>query len=258
MANATATPGNRYEDYISGINKRIKFAGGSALTFYPNALIGRNISGYAVKMDDTANLRLIGQFAESARKETIAADSNGDNVWDVAQPRLLEAKIGDTIDQTFIGRPVFAKYDDEVSILAGTYGNLVGWIREVNTNNTQTMVMIKPWYDREPPDWIGRRIMAATGTQTLLASELGKTIVIPNTATLTINLPALSTVPLGSGYNFLKVGTDATAVTIDGDASETINGATTNASLATNYESATCIKVETASGTFEWLMAKWS
>lgn len=250
MANVTTVCGNRYENFSSGINKQIKFKGGTALTFRPNCLIGREIGGYAVKLDDTANLRLIGQFAESVHKDILAADSDGANVWDVAQPRFFEAKCNDTLTQASIGWPVYAKYDDEVSILPGTYGNCVGFIKEIVTS---TMVLIDPVpYDKIiDPGYQGRRFLA-DAAYTLLVSELGKTIIMPNTTARTITLPALATVPLGAGYRIVKMGTDTAIITLDGNASETINGATTNTQLATNYEGLELIKAETTALGYEW------
>ena len=241
---------NRYEDFISGIIKRIPMAGGTALTFYQGGFIGRNSAGYGVKMDDTASERFLGILGEGVRKEILAADASGANIFDVIQPRFLSAKIADSVTVANIGWPVFAKFDDEVSILNGTYGNFMGYIREIESS---TSVIIEPWYDRISPGYLGRRTLAATGAQTLGVADLGKTIIIPNTSTLTITLPPLATVPTGFGYRILKVGTTATIVTLDGDGSETINGAATFTSLATNYECAEVVKLETGSGTFEWV-----
>lgn len=255
MANLTTASGNRSEDFISGLKKRLPFAGGTALTFYQGAFLGRNSSGYIVKMDDTSSLRFVGLMVEGVRKDVLAADSNGTNVWEAAQPRFVEATIGDTVTNANIGWPVYAKYDNEVTILNGTYGNFMGYIREIVST---TVVLFEPWYDKIPPDWLGRRTLAATGTQTLDIADIGKLIIVPNTATLTINLPALNTVPTGQGYRILKVGTTATAITLDANASETINGATTFASLATNYECTEVFKAETGSGTFEWICPTWS
>lgn len=255
MSNLTKASGNRHEDYISGISKRIEMAGGTALTYYQGGFIGRNSAGYGVKMDDTASLRFLGLFQQGARGSILSTDSSGDVKFDVLQPPLFEATISDSVSRTNIGWPVFAKYDDEVSILNGTYGNFMGYIREIVSS---TVVLVEGWYDKAPPRYLGSRTLAATGTQTLGIADLNKTIIVPNTATLTINLPALSTVPTGLGYRIVKVGTTATAITLDADASETINGATTNAALATNYESAEVIKVETGSGTFEWVMPTFS
>lgn len=251
MANLTKASGNRHEDWISGISKRVEMAGGTALTYYQGGFIGRKSDGYCVKMDDTANMRFVGLFQQGVRGSILSTDSSGDVKFDVLQPRFIEATISDSVSRTNIGWPVYAKYDDEVSILNGTYGNFMGFIREIVSS---TVVLIEPWYDMIPPRWLGSRTMAATGNQSLTIGDLGKTIIVPNTATLEIALPALSTVPTGQGYRLIKVGTTATAITINPDASETINGASTNAAIATNYESSEIVKVETGSGTFEWVM----
>lgn len=255
MANLARASANRHEDFISGITKRIPMLGGTAVTFYQGSFIGRGIAGYGLKMDDTVSSRFLGILGEGVRKEILAADANGANIFDVLQPRFITAKIADSITVANIGWPVFCKYDDEVTILNGTYGNFMGYIREIES---ATSVLIEPWYDRISPNWLGRRTLAATGTQTLLISDLGKTIIVPNTAPLTLNLPALATVPTGHGYRILKVGTTANAVTLDPDASETINGGATSAVLATNYECAEVTKMETGSGTYEWVLPTFS
>lgn len=62
---------------------------------------------------------------------------------------------------------------------------------------------------------------------------------------MTVNLPAVASAGLGRRYVIKKIDSSGNAVTIDGNASDTIDGATTK-SLATQYASATLLNSTTA------------
>lgn len=70
------------------------------------------------------------------------------------------------------------------------------------------------------------RVVAATTT--LTANDYILSVEVP-TANVTVNLPAVATVPPGREYIIKRDATATFTVTLDGSGSETINGATTRA-----------------------------
>jgi microcystin-dependent protein len=67
-----------------------------------------------------------------------------------------------------------------------------------------------------------REVVAISGTATLALADLGNTVVFSGASAATLNLPAVATVPNGAGWLIRNAG--STALTIDPNASETING----------------------------------
>jgi microcystin-dependent protein len=67
-----------------------------------------------------------------------------------------------------------------------------------------------------------REVVAISGTATLALADLGNTVVFSGASAATINLPAVATVPNGAGWLIRNAGSGA--LTIDPNASETING----------------------------------
>jgi microcystin-dependent protein len=67
-----------------------------------------------------------------------------------------------------------------------------------------------------------REVVAISGTATLALADLGNTVVFSGASTATLNLPAVATVPNGAGWLIRNAG--SAALTIDPNASETING----------------------------------
>jgi microcystin-dependent protein len=67
-----------------------------------------------------------------------------------------------------------------------------------------------------------REVVAISGTATLALADLGNTVVFSGASAATLNLPAVATVPNGAGWLIRNAG--SAALTIDPNASETING----------------------------------
>ena len=70
------------------------------------------------------------------------------------------------------------------------------------------------------------RVVAATTT--LTDNDYVLSVEVP-TANVTVNLPAVASVPAGRTFIIKRDATATFTVTLDGNASETINGATTRA-----------------------------
>ena len=71
-------------------------------------------------------------------------------------------------------------------------------------------------------DPAAREVIAIAGTANLALADLGNTVVFSGAAAATLNLPAVTTVAQGAGWLVLNLG--SAALTLDPNASETING----------------------------------
>jgi len=71
-------------------------------------------------------------------------------------------------------------------------------------------------------DPAAREVISISGTATLALADLGNAVVFTGSSAATLNLPAVATVPNGAGWLIRNAG--SAALTIDPNASETING----------------------------------
>lgn len=214
----------------------------TAATYYPGEMIGLDTNGYAVKFADAASVLFLGLNAESVDITVLSTDSAGDKRIKVRRPKegfmmtIASAAITD------VGKRCYAAYSNEVQYTTGTYGNYCGTVKAYLSSTT---VLIQPPQWGEKPYGVART-MAATGTQSLTKFDLNKIILCPNTAAHTINLPAVADTQPGDTLTFVKTTTDAQAITLDGNASETIDGATTLATMDAYYDTACLV----SNGTF--------
>lgn len=93
-----------------------------------------------------------------------------------------------------------------------------------------------------------KTLHATTASQPLLVADLGKLIIAPNTGAIAVPLPAAASCT-GRGYIIKKTTSDAAAVTIDPDASETIDGGANYAAIDAAND---CIEI-VSDGT-KWLI----
>lgn len=121
MANTSANVLNWVSDCKELAIPMDKDAGSIA----PGSMIGV-ISGYGVKMDDSASMAFAGIYQGTEIVEVDSGGSDGDTVLRVAQPRVFLMKKG-TAAQSDFNAVAYAKYNDEVATTA-TYYNLVGKI----------------------------------------------------------------------------------------------------------------------------------
>lgn len=210
----------------------------SETTFYPRALLGRTTGGYLAKMDDSQSLILAGVVSEKHGKQTLPAGTAGDGTIqiDYQKPRFIGLAISG-VAVTDIGKTVYAS-DDQTGVLTPaslTYANVVGQLVGVLASG---IGLVELAYDGVAGNKrLGAaRVMAATGTQSLTKWDCGKHILLPNTAAHTLNLPAIAGCPAGAEITFAKTTSDAQAVTLDGDGSETIDGATTLATIDAQHD----------------------
>lgn len=211
----------------------------TAQTYYPGAMVGLGTDGYLTKFDDAASLKFAG-IVSSHELEVESGGSSGDKRLLVKRPRYISmATTGAAI--TDVGKLVYAAFDNSVQLTTGTYGNVVGRIVKYVS---ATRVLIDTWDDGKYGD--ASRTLAATGNQTLTIFDLGKNIFVPNTAALTITLPAVAECEVGSGFKFIKTTSDAEIVTLDGNASETIDGSATYTAIDAQYDCAALVSTGSA------------
>jgi hypothetical protein len=79
------------------------------------------------------------------------------------------------------------------------------------------------WFDFIPGD---RTLHTVTGTNTLTLAELGNAVIGTPTADMTQNLPAIATVPPGTGFLIRNDGSNNAIMWIDPNASEGFDGST--------------------------------
>jgi predicted RecA/RadA family phage recombinase len=115
----------------------------------------------------------------------------------------------------------------------------IGYAFEAAGASAATLLVKLEEFDAEPPRLLS---LAATGNQTLAAADFlcgDLTILGPNTGALSMILPPIADVPIGAKFTLRKTAAAAAAITIDGNASETVGGSATFASIDANNDWAT-------------------
>lgn len=248
MANATANVKKGTVSWSEEYIQRSTETLASETTFYRNAMIGVDSTGYFCKGDDAQAWIFAGVVRGREGDPVLAAGTAGDAALalDVHQPKRFELTIS-SVAVTDIGKPVYA-IDDQTGTLdpsTRTYANVVGHVVDVVATN---IALVEPAYDGVAGNarLQAAKFTAATGTQTLSKFDVGKTVFLPNTAGHTLNLPAVADCPAGSVIRFVKTTSDAAAVTLDGNSSETIDGSTTLATIDAQYDCATLVSTGSA------------
>lgn len=248
MANATAKVNRATVHWIDENDKRSVETLSAATTYYTGAMLGVDTTGYLCKGDDTQSWTFAGMVRGREGNPTLQAGTAGDAALglDYFRPRYIELAIT-SIAVTDIGKKVYALFDNQGTIDASatTYANLVGIVVDVIASG---VAKVEPVYDgiAAHARLGAAKVLAATGTQTLTKLDLNKTIFCPNTAAHTVNLPAVASTQAGDWLKFVKTTSDAQAVTLDGADSETIDGATTLATIDAQYDCATLVSTGSA------------
>lgn len=169
-------------------------------------LYGMGIAGTDIANADTGSVQLEGVFRLA--KNGDAFTQGGKVWWDGTQCRATPAK-----NAYFIG---FA-------------------FRAAATEATTLDVRLDDFCCEGPR----LLTLAATGAETLNVGDFAGgslTLLVPNTAAKTVNLPAVATIPIGARLRVRKTDATAAAITLDPNGSEQINGGSTFASLDANND----------------------
>jgi hypothetical protein len=247
VANATDRVKKRVVRITDRLYKRSVETLASATRFYQHAMIGIDVTGYLCKFDDTQAAIFAGVVRGSEGNPLLPAGTAGayELELDVEEPYRFELAISG-VAVTDIGKKVYAS-DDQTGVLAngGTFANFVGHVKDVVASG---IALVEPCYDGiAANERFGvARTLAATGNQALTKYDLGKTILLPNTAALTVTLPAVADTQAGDKIRFVKTTADAAAVTLDGNASETIDGSATLATLDAAFDCAEIVSTGAA------------
>ena len=125
--------------------------------------------------------------------------------------------------------------------LENTTGEVVGGDSMV-VEDASTGALVKVRADH--PSAIRRITALGQGAATITTAQAG-VVVVSNTGTMTLTLPTAA-LAAGLQYTFIKATSDAAAITLDGAGSETINGATTVATMDAQYDTITIVSNGTA------------
>jgi hypothetical protein len=210
--------------------------------------------GYAEPIDSTSKGQPFAGHSEQRvlSKDHPAVPADGDIVLQVRRG-LYFARVpisGVAQDDVAHQRAVYMADD-------GTYdftpsGTLVGIVWELESSGIAIVLCATAGHHGALGLAVrGVKTLAATGNQTLTTADLGKLILIPNTAGLSVILPPAADCTARSFF-FKKTSADAAAATLDGDGSETIDGSATFASMDAAND--TCRIV--SDGTAWWIVSK--
>lgn len=244
MANTTGGDKLQLHPWTAERQLRLPAAIPSAsTTFYAGQAVGRDLSGNMVQMDDTARADFLGILEEFIRVTVDTTDTvqqnglQGDKMFTVTVPQTITALIAAAAagDE---GRKVYWKYNNEVSYSAGSFGNLAGQVWFVK--DATHVTFLPPWL---LADYSGAKaIISLSGagpTITLTKFDIGKTLLIPAAAPITCVLPAVAKCGSGDTITIVNTGSGSQVITLDGNAAELINGATTLAMSGTQYTAVT-------------------
>ena len=257
MANPTTQVKSTFYDWESGFLWPLDPTANT--TFYPGEMIGKNASGYADHFDDSEPMEFLGVYYGIQYSQ-----SSTDSVRQYAKVRrgyrLTIPIASGTVSRVdsnasgggAVGKIAYAYDSGKVTLdqSALTYANIVGRvvdvgdIASVTTLNSTYSVVVEPFRMRSDS---GARTLAATGKQTLNKTDLNKTVLVPNTANLTVTLPAIALTTPGDKLTFVRTADANFTVTLDCNASEKINNATTEGSICLKGDS-----LELTSDGSEW------
>jgi len=254
MANPTQKVATHWSDYDDGSVFYWPLDPDTSTTYQTGELIGRNATGYATHFDDAAPLAFLGVL-DGIHQKVDTADTGLTNLARIKRAYRLTVPLATgtagRADATngAIGKLVYVQYSGACLIdsSALTYANVLGRIVDIADAATQpgaltstVAVQIETVAEKRTG---GVRTLAATGNQTINHSDVGKLVIVPNTANLTLSLPGVANLPLGGEITFFKSSSDANPITLDPLASETINGGTTVATMDAQYDTITIINL---------------
>lgn len=218
-----------------GIVRRVPLA--ASANPYVGSLLSINSAGYANEL--VAGEPFLG-ICEKTIPTAQVAVSAGDVRVECRSGAFtgIVTLTGVAQDDVLHRRPVYASDDNTFTFTA--IGNTrVGVVIGVEATNT-AIVLFLTSEEKMANTVVGVKTLAATGNQTLTTADLGKLILMPNTAGHTLTLPSAADCA-GNGFTFKKTTADAQAITITRAGSDTIDGATTFASCDAQYDTVSIV-----------------
>lgn len=198
---------------------------------FKGALVGRNRStGYArplVAGDDFLGL------AYGRADNTVAGHvAGGISVRLHQSIDIVHALSGVALGD--MGKDVYAS-DDATLTLTPTGNSRIGRIVAVE-GSSLARVRCAPIFQLDGVLDNRPVVQLADADAALTLNHVNRTLLIANTAARTLTLPPVASVRAGGWLRVIKTSAAAAAVTLDGNASETIDGATTLATIDAIYD----------------------
>lgn len=203
------------------------------VVIYKGAFVGRNrTTGYARPL--VAGDEFLGIAYRKADNTIAGHTAGGIGAQLVQNVDIVHALT--SVANADIGKSVFAS-DDGTLTLTPTGNSRVGRIVAVDGTNLarvrcQPLASLVGALEGYPI------VQLADANQTLSLDHLNRVLLISNTAARTITLPPAATVRAGSWIRMVKASSAAFAVTLDGNAAETIDGGATLAAIDAQYDCA--------------------
>ncbi|MCC6358534.1 MAG: hypothetical protein IT450_07320 [Phycisphaerales bacterium] len=133
-----------------------------------------------------------------------------------------------------IGKDVYAS-DDATLTLTPTGNSRIGRVISVESTNL-ARVRIQPVTEFEGQFENLPIISLADAAATLTLDHMNRVLLMANSTGRTLTLPAAATVRAGAWIRVVKTNVTAAAITLDGNAAETIDGAATLATLDAQFD----------------------
>jgi hypothetical protein len=200
---------------------------------YKGALVGhRRSTGYARPLN--AGDEFLGVAYRQADNTVAGHVAGGINVRLHQSVDMVHTLTGVTVAD--MGKDVYASSDNTLT-LAPTGNSRVGRVVAVEAANLarvrcQPVGLLSGVLENGPV------LSLADESATLTLDHMNRTLLIANTAARTLTLPAVATVRAGGWFRLVKTSAAAYAVTLDGNAAETIDGAATYTGIDALYDCA--------------------
>ncbi len=200
---------------------------------HKGAFVGHNrATGYAHAL--VAGDGFLGVAYQQADNTVTDHTAGGINVRLHQSVDIVHALSGVTVAD--IGKDVYASADDTLT-LTPAGNSRVGRVVAVESTNTarvrcQPAAQLSGLLEGQPV------VELDDASATLTLDHMNRTLLIANSAARTLTLPPVATVRAGCWLRVVKTSVAAQAVTLDGNAAETIDGSTTYAAIDTQYDCA--------------------
>ena len=198
---------------------------------YKGALVGRDRStGYARPL--TAGDDFLGVAFKQADNTVGDHIAGGISVKLHQHVDVIHALSG--VSSADIGRAVYAS-DDTTLVTYSFGGSRIGRVVAVEGTGL-ARIRCQPVMSGDGVGESEHVILLSDESQTLTLDHINKTLVVSNSAAVTLTLPAVATVRAGGRLRIVKLTDNAYAVTLDANASETIDGSATFAAINAKYD----------------------
>jgi hypothetical protein len=215
------------------------------IVIYKGALVGRNrATGYARPL--VAGDDFLGVAYERANNTAAGHVAGGFTVRLHQHVDIVHALLN--VAAADIGKDAYASADDTLT-LTPTGNSRVGRVVAADDVHVarvrcQPVMSLGGVLDNWPV------IVLADANAALTLDHVNHTLLIANTAARTLTLPAVASVRAGGWLRLIKTNATAQAVTLDGNGSETIDGAATFAGVDAPFDGVLLV----CTGT-EWVIA---